>query len=201
MITNQQLYMLAVQTGQWYNAVLIQWGRFFNAFNMIHGQLPWDDEPNTFLAEKMFLITAIHHAIQHLEKLNEELEERGDFSFQPFLATIATKEERNRIKKWRNMNEHGMEYLIGEGRFPGENISTVEKGEHKFKIDAATTFVHGGIGVFMIGSIEIDKLTLRFKDNQSEILKKLEEIFNRALAADVNEVQQMPGDALYLHNC
>ena len=49
--------------------------------------------------------------------------------------------------------------------------------------------VHGGMGVFMIGSIEIDKLTSRFKDNQSEILKKLEEVFNRALAADVNEVQ------------
>lgn len=189
MITNQGLYMLAVQTGQWYNAVLIQWPRFFDAFNATHGQLPWDDEPNTFLAEKMFLITAIHHAIQHLEKLNEKLEERGDFSFQPLLTHIATKEEQKQIQRWRNMNEHGMEYLVGEGRFSGENISTVQKGGYKFKIDAAMTLVHGGIGIFMIGSIEIDKLMLRFKDNQTEILKKLEEVFNRALAADVNENQ------------
>lgn len=188
-ITNQQLYILAVQTGQWYNTVLTQWARFLDAFNTTHGQLPWDDKPSKFLTEKMFLITAIHHATQHLEKLNEKLEESGDFSFQPFLAKIATKAERNKIKKWRNMNEHGMEYLVGEGKFSGENISTVENGEYKFKIDAAMTFVHGGMGVFMIGSIEIDKLTSRFKDNQSEILKKLEEVFNRALAADVNEVQ------------
>lgn len=188
-ITNYQLYMLAVQTGQWYNAVLTQWSRFLDAFNTTHGQLPWDNKPSAFLTEKMFLITAIHHATQHLEKLNEKLEEHGDSSFQPLLEKIATKEERNKIKKWRNMNEHGMEYLVGEGKFPGDNISTVKKGKYKFKIDAAMTLVHRGIGVFMVGSIEIDKLVLKFKDNQSEILKNLEEVFNRAHATDVNEIQ------------
>lgn len=190
MIGSQQLEMLVCQCGQWYNSVLVQGKRFLDAFDAAHGQFPWDNEPNIFLSEKMFLITAIHHAIQYLEKLDEELEERGDMSFRPFLEGIAPKEERRKIKDWRNMNEHEIEYLIGEGRYPGKNTSIVEKNGHKFKINANVTFLHGGIGVFLIGGIEIDKLLSKFKKNQPQILEKLKNVFISTLTADVNEERQ-----------
>lgn len=184
MITNWQLEHLVFQSGQWYNSVLVQGKRFLDAYDATHGQLPWDNESIIYLPEKMFLITAIHHTIQHLEKLNQELKDRGDLSFDPFLEEIATSEERSKIKNWRNMNEHGVEYLIGKGRYPGKNISTVEKNGYKLKIDASMTFIHGGIGGFWVGGIEIDKLLLKFRENQSKTLKKLEEIFIAASISD-----------------
>lgn len=190
MIGSQQLEILVCQCGQWYNSVLVQGRRFLDVFDTTHGQFPWDDEPSIFLPEKMFLITAIHHAIQHLEKLNEELEERGDMSFRPFLEGIASKEERRKIKDWRNMNEHEIEYLIGEGRYPGKNISIVEKNGYKFKINANMTFLHGSIGIFLIGGIEIDKLLLKFKKNQPQMLEKLKNVFNSTFTAGVNEEHQ-----------
>lgn len=184
MITNWQLEQLVFQSGQWYNSVLVQGKRFLDAFDATHGQFPWDDDSSIFLPEKMFLITAIHHAIQHFEKLNEELETRGDMSFYPFLEKIVSKEERSEIKNWRNMNEHEIEYLIGKGRYPGKNISTVEKDGHKFEIGANVTFLNGNVGLFLIGGIKIDKLLLKFKENQSKTLKKLEEIFIAASISD-----------------
>lgn len=190
MITDWQLERLVFQSGQWYNSVLVQGKRFHDAFNATHGQFPWDNKPNIFLPEKMFLITAIHHAIQYLEKLNEELEERGDMSFRPFLEGIASKEERRKIKDWRNMNEHEIEYLIGEGRYPDKNTSIVEKNGHKFKINANVTFLHGGIGAFLIGGIEIDKLLLNFKKSQPQMLEKLKNVFNSTLTADINKKHQ-----------
>lgn len=187
MMTNYQLYMLAHQSGQWYNAVLKQGKRFLDAFDATHGQFPWDDESHMFLAEKVFLITAINHAIRHLERLDYELKKRGDISFDHLLSLIASEEERKRIKEWRNMNEHDIDYLAGEGRNQKGFISVVEKNGHHFGIDAFSTFVHGGIGVFMIGNIEIDKLLLNFKENRKEILKKVEEVFDKAFDDDIKD--------------
>ncbi len=187
MLTNHQLYMLANQSGQWYNAVLKQAQRFLDAFDSTHGQFPWDDDPGIFLAEKVFLITAINHAIRHLERLDYELKKRGDTSFDRLLSLIASAEERKKIKEWRNMNEHDIEYLAGEGRNQQNFISVVEKNGQHIGIDAFSTFLHGGIGVFMIGNIEIDKLLLNFKENRSEILKKLETVFDKALIDDAKD--------------
>lgn len=187
MMTNHQLYMLANQSGQWYNAVLEQGKRFLEAFDSTQGQFPWDDESHMFLAEKVFLITAINHAIRHLERLDYELKERGDTSFDRLLSLIASAEERKKIKEWRNMNEHDIEYLAGEGRNRQNFISVVEKNGQHIGIDAFSTFLHGGIGVFMIGNIEIDKLLLNFKENRSEILKKVEKVFDKAIIDDAKD--------------
>lgn len=187
MMTNQQLYMLALQSGQWYNAVLEQAHRFLDAFDSTHGQFPWDDDPGIYPAEKVFLITAINHAIRHLERLDYELKKRGDTSFDHLLSLIASVEERKQIKEWRNMNEHDIEYLAGEGRNQQNFISVVEKNGQHFRIDAFSTFLHGGIGVFTIGNIEINKLLLNFKENRSEILKKVEEVFEKAFIENAKD--------------
>lgn len=70
-----------------------------------------------FLADKTFLITAIHHSIVNMEKLNAELINRGDTSFQGILDSIAAEEERKQIRIWRNMNEHDLDYLSNNGNY------------------------------------------------------------------------------------
>lgn len=187
MITSQQLEMLAFQSGQWYNSVIVQGRRFLDALDAAHGQFPWEDDHNIFLPEKMFLITAIYHTISYLKCLDKELQIRGDTSFHPFLEKIASTAEQDKIQKWRNLNEHSLEYLVGEGKFPGEDIRTVDNGEHQFKILATATFVHGGIGVFMIGDVDIGKLLIKFKENQTAVLQKIEAVFNNSFMADSTE--------------
>lgn len=184
MITSQQLEMLAFQGGQWYNSVIVQGRRFLDALDAAHGQFPWEDGYNIFLPEKMFLITAIYHTISYLKRLDKELQIRGDTSFHPFLEKIASTAEQVKIQKWRNLDEHSLEYLVGEGKFPGEDIRTVDNGEYQFKILATATFVHGGIGVFMIGDVDIGKLLIKFKENQTAVLQKIEAVFNNAYKID-----------------
>ena len=130
-----------------------------------------------FLAEKTFLITAIHHAIQSMNRLNDELKSRGDMSFEPVLNTIATEEEREIIRNWRNMNEHDLDYLTGKGRQQNKFVTTVKKESYQIETNAFTTFIHGDIGIFLLGGIEIDKLLMRFKESRAVIQEKVQEVF------------------------
>ena len=155
--------------------------RFFDALEADNRPLPWDDSESfdMFLADKIFLITAIHHSIVNMEKLNAELINRGDTSFQGVLDSIATAEERKQIRIWRNMNEHDLDYLSNNGNYQKEFITTVKKGDYTFETNAFVTLIHGDAKIFLIGSIEIDKLLVRFKENMAQIQKKSKEIFER----------------------
>lgn len=91
-MTSTQRYLLAYQTCQWWNAVFVQAKRFFDVLDENHGGTPWDqgDANSMFVAERMFLIMAIYHAIEDLEKLDYECQRKGDASFQPVLQRIET---------------------------------------------------------------------------------------------------------------
>ena len=165
-LPEKHLWQLALHTGQWCRAVLCQAHRFFDALEADNRPLPWDDSESfdMFLADKTFLITAIHHSIVNMEKLNAELINRGDTSFQGVLDSIATAEERKQIRIWRNMNEHDLDYLSNNGNYQKEFITTITKGDAK---------------IFLIGSIGIDKLLVRFKENMAQVQKKSKEVFER----------------------
>lgn len=64
-LPEKHLWQLALHTGQWCRAVLCQAHRFFDALEADNRPLPWDDSESfdMFLADKTFLITAIHHGI------------------------------------------------------------------------------------------------------------------------------------------
>ncbi len=190
-MTDEQLRLLALHTCQWCDAVLQQGKRFLNAFEATNGKLPWeeDDHSSMFLADKVFLITAIHHAIVNLERFNDELVQGGDSSFQPVLDAIATKEERQKIREWRNMNEHDIDYMLGRGRKQHGFVSKVKKENLEIETNAFTTYLNGNIGIFLIGSIEIDKLLIKFKDNLPSIKIKTEEVFNHTLLYKSNDFQ------------
>ena len=87
-----QLFILSMQTCQWWNAVFIQSKRFFEILESDHGGTPWDEgnANSMFVAERMFLITALHHAIENLQKLNIELQRNNDNTFQTVLDAIET---------------------------------------------------------------------------------------------------------------
>lgn len=107
-MTSTQRYLLAYQTCQWWNAVFVQAKRFFDVLDENHGGTPWDqgDANSMFVAERMFLIMAIYHAIEDLEKLDYECQRKGDASFQPVLQRIETVASLKDIKNLRDMNEH-----------------------------------------------------------------------------------------------
>ena len=60
-----------------------------------------------------------------------------------------------------------------------EFITTVKKGDYTFETNAFVTLIHGDAKIFLIGSIEIDKLLVRFKENMAQIQKKSKEVFER----------------------
>lgn len=155
--------------------------RFLDDLETNGKHLPWEEceTPDMFLADKTFLITAIHHAIVNMEKLNTELTLRGDTSFQSILDAIATEEERKQIRIWRNMNEHDLDYLSNNGHYQKEFIKTIEKGKCKFKTNAFITLIHGNAKMFLIGGIEISKLLNRFKENMPQIQEKAKEVFEK----------------------
>lgn len=178
-MSRRYLCFLALRTCQWCTAVLHQGKRFLDALESAGGRTPWEEnDSSVFWVERVFLITAINHAIVNLECLNDELEQSGDTSFLPVLNAVATKEERQKIRECRNMNEHDIDYMTGQGRKQSQFISKVEKGNYLIETNAFFTYVDGNIGIFLIGNIEIDELLLRFKEKLPEIKAKTSEIFN-----------------------
>lgn len=179
LMTDAQLCYLALHTCQWCQAVIKQGQRFLNALEQIHGDEPWDENEQStmFLADRVFLITAINHAIVNLERFDYELKQRKDLSFHTILDAIGTQEERRKIKKWRNMNEHDLDYLTGCGNEQDKFVSKVNKGNYQFETNAFFTFIHGDAKLFLMGDIEIDKLLMKFKDNLPSIQEKTREVF------------------------
>ena len=70
-MTSSQLFTFSTQTCQWWNAVFIQAKRFMDDLEHNDGGTPWDEknENNMLVADRMFFITTLHHAIENLQKL------------------------------------------------------------------------------------------------------------------------------------
>lgn len=184
-MTSTQLFILSMQTCQWWNAVFIQAKRFFDILESDHGGTPWDEgnSNSMFVAERMFLITALHHAIENLQKLNIELQRNNDPTFQAVLDAIETVASLEDIKNLRDMNEHGLDYLVDKGRKQDDYRKTVEKGEYKIHTTAAWTHVHGDANLILLGNVEIDKLLLVMKEQLPIVKAKTKEIFENSLYA------------------
>lgn len=181
-MTSTQRLLLAYQTCQWWNAVFIQAKRFFNVLEDDHGGDPWSNEKNSlFIAERMFLITAIFHAIEDLEKLDSELRHQGDESLQIVLQAIEKVAPLQDIKNLRDMNEHMLDYLLEMGRKQDQYRSTVQKEEYTFHTTAAWTIVHGDAKTMLLGNVPIDTLLIEMKGQLSLVQEKTKEVFDREL--------------------
>lgn len=184
-MTSTQLFILSMQTCQWWNAVFIQAKRFFDILESDHGGTPWDEgnANSLFVAERMFLITALHHGIENLQKLNIELQRKNDNTFQTVVDAIEVVAPLEDIKNLRDMNEHGLDYLVDKGRKQDDYRKTVKKGDYKIHTTAAWTHVHGDAKVILLGNVEIDNLLLVMKEQLPIVKAKTKEIFENSLYA------------------
>lgn len=180
-LNGEQLLHLSYQTCQWWNAVFVQARRFFDASNASHGGTPWDKEDgeSMLIAERMFFITAIYHAIEDLRKLGIELQRRNDSSLQPVLDSIQAVASFEDIKNMRDMNEHGLDYLVGKGQKPDQYQLTVHRGHYKITTTPAWTFINGKEGIILFGNVEIIKLLSTMREQLPLVHEKTKEIFNK----------------------
>ncbi len=182
-MTSTQRYLLAYQTCQWWNAVFIQAKRFTDVLDKSNGEEPWESgaETSAFLAERAFLIMAIHHAIEDLEKLDYECRREGDSSLQSVLQAIETVASLEEIKNLRDMNEHNLDYLLEQGRKQEQFRSVVEKNGYTIHTTAAWTIIHGDAKTMLLGNVEIDKLLLVMKEQLPFVQKKTKSIFEKEI--------------------
>lgn len=176
-LTSRQLAFLAHRTCSWWNAVFIQAERFLDTFENDNDGDPWDiitGAKQSFVAERMFLISAIYHAVELLEKLNIELNRVGDYSLQNVVNAIDKVAPLADIKNLRDMNEHYLDYLA-------------ELGQQKemFETTAANwTILNGNSGVFRVGKIEIANLLMAMHEQLPLVRMKAKEVFETYFALD-----------------
>ena len=180
-MNSNQLFILSMQTCQWWNAVFAQAKRFFELLESNHGGTPWDNNENNsmFIAERMFLITALHHAIENLQKLDIEIQRENDDSLQKVIASIEVVVPLQDIKNLRDMNEHNLDYLVEKGHKQKRYRTTVKEGGYEVLTTASWTHVHGDAQMILIGNVQIDKLLAVMKEQLPIVREKTKEIFDR----------------------
>lgn len=176
-MTNKQLAMLAHQTNQWWTAVFVQADRFFDALENDKGKELWTDTGNMFIPERYFLITAIYHAIEDLQKLDIELRRTNDFSLKATWDSIMAVTPFQDIKNMRDMNEHSLDYLIDKGQKQNQYNMEVTENGMKIVLNPAWTFIHGKKKIFLFGNVKIDKLLIAMKEVSIVVYMKTEEVF------------------------
>jgi hypothetical protein len=200
--TSEQRVLLAYQTCQWWNAVFIQSRRFLDALEKDHAGMPWDEKEtgSMFVADRLFLITAINHAIENIVKLDVELQRMGDDSLCSVVKAIEETTPLDNIKDLRDMNEHWLDYLVNKGKKQKEYISTVEKKDYNVITTPAWTVINGDAELVLLGNVEIDQLLLKMKAQLPIVQKKTREVFEKELFPDAN-IGVDVSSSLEINNC
>lgn len=180
-LTKSEMAHLAYQTCQWWNAVFVQAERFMDAEKNNNGEFPWDEDgiDKIFLAERLFLVTAIHHAIERMEKLNIELQRTNVSSFQSTIDAIETVASLRDIQSWRSMIEHGLEYMAGVGHKQDRYKTVLSIGDYKIETTAAVTFILGEEKKFFVGKIDIIQLLNVMKQQLPVVKEATKTVFEK----------------------
>ena len=183
-MTPRQLGRLAYQTCTWWNALFVQMDRCTQAMEKREFNWPFDGsstaDSTMITADRLFLIHAIYHAVEGIEKLDIELRRRDDPSFQPVLEAICSNAALEDIKDLRNMNEHNLSYLVGTGHAQERFASTVRAGNHTIRTNAFWSVIIGSTDTFLCGNVHIMKLLDAMKAQLPLVRRKTEEIFLQA---------------------
>lgn len=181
-MTRNQLFILSLHTYQWWEAVFIQAERFFSILKDNTGGTPWENKThNLFVAERMFLITALHHTMEYLEKLSFELQKDGDDSLENVIKNISMVVPVQQIKDLRNMNEHDIEYLLEKGHKQSKYHTSIKTTEGNLLTTAAWTVVLGDEKTIMLGNVPINKLVSVMKVQTPVVKEKTKEVFDHVM--------------------
>lgn len=187
-MNSTQLWILSCQVCQWWNAVFVQADRFFDALERNHGGTPWDNgnANSMFVADRMFLIVALYHAIENLEKLDVECQRTGDNSFKPILQAIEVVAPLENIKNLRDMNEHNLDYLVEMGQKQSEFRTAINKNGSEVLTTAAWTHIDHDAKSIFIGNVEIDKVIAVMKQQLPVVQAKTKAQFDHELLGEQN---------------
>ena len=107
------------------------------------------------------------------------MQKKGDVSLNPILNAIATKNEREQIRQWRNINEHERNYIIGDGFGQKRHPQNSDAFLSNFFVGVTDgmIYINGNTKEFYIGRIRIDHLISQIKGNRFAILERTKEIF------------------------
>lgn len=183
-MNNQTLALLALRTAQWCHVFLIQTKRFIDTFSEgTGGTFPWeeDDKSSIFLGDRLFFITALHHAVTNLNCVYKELKKRNEDveNLKIIIDSIVTEDMVKDIKDLRNMNEHDIDYMTGNGNSQKRFLSIVEKNGFRYQTNAHTTVLVGQAQSFSIGKIQIIELIKKFQLQMPQIDTICKEVFEK----------------------
>lgn len=180
-LNDTDLFILAESTCIWWNNVITQSNRFFNAYTNNKGGTPWQENEtqSIFCAERLFLIITIHNAIEYLRKFNIELQRHNDNSMQEILDIIDQTIPNDSITKLRNMNIHHLDYLVGKGH-DQNNFRTKYESNNKEHLTTAAWTVNDNNHIY-IGNVNITLLIDILKQQVSSVRAKSLEVYNNLL--------------------
>lgn len=182
-MNNQMLALMALRTAQWCHMFLIQTGRFIDALDAgTGGTFPWEeDRSSIFIGDRLFCITALHHAVTNLNRLHEELKKRDERAedLKRIIDIIITKDMAKDIKDLRNMNEHDIDSMTENGNFQKRFSSMVKKNNFRYQTNAHMTVVIGPIQSFTIGKIQLSELIKNFRLQIPQIDAICKEVYEK----------------------
>ena len=182
-LTSTQKFILSMDTCQWWNAVEMQACRFYQILKQPHGGTPWDkdEQISAFVADRMFLIVAIFHAIENLEKMNMELSRKGDNSLQIILNDIEHVAPLKDIKNLRDMNIHKLDYLVEKGQKKEQFRTTISEGDRQHLTTAAWTHIDHDTNSVFLGNVNLGKLLDVFNKHSPFVRTKSREVYDEEL--------------------
>ncbi len=183
-MTSNQIFMLAVNVCQWWNAVFFQAGRFFKALDELHGaKHPWDDGENysLFGAERIFLIIAMYHAIEDLQKLNVEIQRENDMSLQFVLDDIEKVAPWEDVKNLRDMNIHNLDYLVEKGQKQDKFRSKIKIADDEVLTTAAWTYDCVDEDMVFLGNVQVKELLSVMKKHLPFVRQKTKQVYDKTL--------------------
>lgn len=182
-MNNQTIALLALRTAQWCHMFLIQTKRFIDALDAgTGGTYPWEeDKSSVFLGDRLFFITALHHATTNLSCLYEELNQCNEDveDLKRIIDAIVTEDMLKDIKDLRNMNEHDIDYTTGNGNAQKRFSSIVEKDNFRYQTNAHWTVLIGQAKSFTIGKIQVLEIIEKFQLQMPQIDSICKEVFEK----------------------
>ena len=172
--TGTQFAHIVYEAAQWLNEVLDEY--VYRSGKYVE---PWDEKEQThnYIAERYYLISAIHHTIKYLRIIDNVISAFGDSSINAILPEIYKVVPWTGIKNLRDMNEHREEYLIGRGKNQGNYQSEIKIGDSSLWTDASWTIGISTEDKLFFGNIDQISLVDSLKGKKDQLLEKLQELF------------------------
>lgn len=188
-LSNDIIANLAYQTAVWYDELFIQAKRMLQTVKENHGEMRWDCDKqyaNPF-AEKILFVFTLYNAHIYIKRLNEMLQQKGDFSFDEIAQRFIEDSKFQEIKNLRNMNVHHYEYFTGGGRDRKSFEHVIRDGNTNVCTNEHWYYENGSTGNIYVGGVEITSVINTYFQNRDETMEKLKCVFEGYLLQSESE--------------